>query len=84
MSKLEKLVASLLNDAGDYSYSDAKKVLSDFGFKEVRVKGSHHTFRHEDGRTQVIPLKHGKRVKKVYIKEIVQLLELKEWYEQQQ
>lgn len=83
MSKLEKLVASLLNDAGDYSYSDTKKVLSNFGFKEIRSKGSHHTFRHEDGRTQIVPLKHGKRVKKFYIKEIVNLLALEEWYEQQ-
>ena len=83
MSKLEKLVASLLANSGDYSYSDTKKVLSNFGFVEIRAKGSHHTFRHKDGRVQVIPLKHGKRVKKFYVKEIVELLKLKEWYEQQ-
>jgi len=82
MSKLEKLIASLLADSGEYPFSDTKKVLSKFGFLEVRIRGSHHTFRHEDGRIQVIPVKHGKTVKKSYVKETVELLKLKEWYEQ--
>ncbi|MEL7359363.1 MAG: type II toxin-antitoxin system HicA family toxin [Cyanobacteria bacterium J06560_6] len=81
MSKLEKLVASLLSDAGEYDFSDTKKVLITFGFVESRVKGSHHVFKHKDGRRQVIPVKHGKKVKKFYVKETVELLQLKEWYE---
>lgn len=50
MTKLEKLVASLLKDAGDYPYADIEKIANAFGFEEVRSKGSHHTFRHADGR----------------------------------
>ncbi len=84
MSKIEKLVASLLADAGDYAFSDTKKVLLAFGFAEVRSKGSHHVFKHEDGRRQVIPVKQGKKVKKFYVKETVTLLGLEDWYEQQQ
>ena len=84
MSKLEKLVASLLNDAGDYPFSDVKRILIAFGCQEVRVRGSHHIFRHADGRKiPAIPTKGGKTVKKAYVKELVQILELEEWYEQQ-
>ncbi|MEL7459246.1 MAG: type II toxin-antitoxin system HicA family toxin [Pseudomonadota bacterium] len=64
MSKLEKLIASLLGDSSDHAFSDLKKVLLKFGFVEDRSKGSHPIFRHEDGRRQVIPKKHGRRVRK--------------------
>lgn len=83
MSKLEKLVASLLADTGEYPFSDTKKVLLTFGFTEMRSNGSHHVFKHPDGRRQVIPVKHGKKVKRFYVKETVTLLKLEEWYEQQ-
>ncbi|MFM6282651.1 MAG: type II toxin-antitoxin system HicA family toxin [Dolichospermum sp.] len=49
-----------------------------FGFEEVRSKGSHHTFRHEDGRIQIVPKKEGQKVKGIYIKQIVKLLRLEE------
>lgn len=83
MSKLEKLVASLLRDSSDYSFSDLKKVLIAFGYVEVRIRGSHHTFRNPDGQTQVIPKKHGKKVRKPYVKRTVKILNLEDWYEQQ-
>ncbi|MEL7067855.1 MAG: type II toxin-antitoxin system HicA family toxin [Cyanobacteria bacterium J06581_3] len=83
MSKLEKLVASLLRDSSDYSFSDLKKVLIAFGYSEIRVRGSHHTFRNEKGQTQIVPKKHGKKVIKPYVKRAVKILNLKEWYEQQ-
>lgn len=82
MSRLEKLVASLLKDSGEYAFSDARKVLLEFGFAEDRIKGSHHVFKHRDGRRQVIPVKKGSMVKKFYVKETVELLNLKDWYEQ--
>lgn len=82
MSKIEKLIASLLGDSSDHSFSELKKVLLEFGFVESRSKGSHHVFKHEDGRRQVIPKKHGKKVKKPYVDETVTLLKLAEWYEQ--
>lgn len=84
MSRIEKLVASFLSNSSDFKFSDVEKVLSAFGFQDVRSKGSHHMFRHPDGRKlPAIPKKDGNRVKKIYIKRIVQILELEEWYEQQ-
>ena len=50
MSKIEKLVASLLGETNDHSFSDLKKVLLAFGFVEVRSNGSHHMFRDNKGR----------------------------------
>ncbi|MEM6599052.1 MAG: type II toxin-antitoxin system HicA family toxin [Cyanobacteria bacterium P01_C01_bin.69] len=83
MSKLEKRVASLLRDSSDYAFSDLKKVLLAFGYTEVRVQGSHHTFRDEKGHVQVVPKKGGKKVKKPYVKRAAKILKLEEWYEQQ-
>lgn len=83
MSKLEKLVASLLGDSKDHVFSDLKKVLLAFGFEENRSSGSHHVFKHPDGRRQVIPKKHGKKVRKVYVDKAVKALNLVEWYEKQ-
>jgi len=40
------------------SSKDMAKILEKLGFKEVRQKGSHKSFKHEDGRTTVIPF-HG-------------------------
>ena len=57
--------------------------MSAFGFHDVRSKGSHHMFRHPDGRKLPAISKKGKKVKKVYVKKIVQILELEEWYEEQ-
>ena len=83
MTKLEKLVGSFLSNSSDFRFSDVEKVLSAFGFQEVRSKGSHHMFRHSDGRKLPPIPKKGTKVKKIYIRRIVQLLELAEWYEQQ-
>ncbi len=35
------------------------KVLKKLGFRETRVKGSHHRFAHSDGRKTTVPV-HGK------------------------
>jgi len=84
MSKLEQLIASLLKDAGEYPFADVEKALIAFGCEKVRSKGSHHIFRHPTIKgLPSIPKKGGKNVKRYYVKEIVKVLELKEWYEQQ-
>lgn len=35
------------------------KILKQFGFEDVRIKGSHHFLKHLDGRATVVPV-HGK------------------------
>ncbi|HEY9826611.1 MAG TPA: type II toxin-antitoxin system HicA family toxin [Stenomitos sp.] len=83
MSKFDKLVLVFLSEPSDLVFADVRKLLVNFGFHEDSVSGSHHIFRHEDGRMISIPVKGGQKVKKIYIKKINELLNLEEWYEQQ-
>ncbi|HAZ47988.1 MAG TPA: type II toxin-antitoxin system HicA family toxin [Cyanobacteria bacterium UBA11369] len=54
-------------------------ILTAFGFEEKRSKGSHHSFRDSAGRTITVPKKGGQKVKGVYVQQIVELLNLEEW-----
>ena len=76
MSRLEKLIAHLCSEPTEASFSDVQKVLEHFNFVEVRASGSHHIFRDRDGRMIVVPKKSGSKVKKVYIKKVINLLDL--------
>lgn len=76
MSKLEKLIAHLCSEPVEATFSDIQKLLEHFDFMEARASGSHHVFRHKDGRMIVIPKKSGNKVKKIYIKKVISLLDL--------
>ena len=78
MGKLEKLIDKLLRDPPELSYDDVYYILSKSGFEEVSAKGSrsHHTFRNNRGQKITVPKKGGKTVKRIYLKQIVILLEL--------
>ena len=78
MGKLEKLIDKLLRDPPELSYDDVYYILTNFGFKEVSTKGSHHTFRNNQGQKITVPKKGGKTVKRTYLKQIVMLLKLGE------
>lgn len=84
MSRTVKLIKLFLSNPPEASFSDVKYLLEAFEFEEVRSSGSHHIFRHTDGRMQTVPKKHGQKVKKAYIKQIVKLLRLEEWYDQEE
>ncbi|PSB00797.1 type II toxin-antitoxin system HicA family toxin [Merismopedia glauca] len=76
MGKLEKLVEQFIGGLAEASFEDVRYILEAFGFEEKRSKGSHHIFVNELGQAITIPKKGGKKVKKVYIKRIVELLNL--------
>lgn len=76
MDKLEKLIDKLLRDPPELSYDDVYYILSNYGFEEVSVKGSHHTFRNSKRQKITVPKKGGKIVKRTYLKQIVILLKL--------
>lgn len=38
------------------------KALRGAGFEVIRIKGSHHFMRHEDGRTTVVPVHSGETI----------------------
>lgn len=79
MGKLEKLVQQFLNQPPEVRFEDVVYILSAFGFEEKRSKGSHHSFRDSQGRKITVPKKGGQKVKGVYVQQIVELLKLEEW-----
>ena len=76
MGKLGKLIQKLLIDPPELSYDDVYYILTQFNFQEISNKGSHHTFRNEKSLKITIPKKGGQTVKRIYLKQIVKLLEL--------
>ncbi|MFB2878305.1 type II toxin-antitoxin system HicA family toxin [Floridanema aerugineum] len=79
MSQLEKLIKFFLSYPTEARFEDVERLLTAFDFEEVRSKGSHHIFLHEDGRQLTIPKKGGKKVEKIYIKQITKLLRLEDY-----
>jgi predicted RNA binding protein YcfA (HicA-like mRNA interferase family) len=76
MGKLDKLIQQFLNYPPEVRFEDVRYLLEAFGFVEIRSKGSHHSFRNESGQKVVIPKKSGQKVKGIYVKLIVDLLDL--------
>lgn len=76
MGKLEKLIELFLRQPPEVRFADVCYLLEAFGYVEQRSKGSHHTFSDPDGKTIVIPKVSGQKVKRVYVKRIIELLEL--------
>lgn len=79
MSKIAKLIQYLLSRPPEARFEEISYVLRKFGYQEVRVKGSHHVFENEQGDVIVVPKKGGKKVKKTYIEEVIKLLDLENW-----
>jgi predicted RNA binding protein YcfA (HicA-like mRNA interferase family) len=52
------------------------KALGKAGFAVVRVKGSHHFLRHEDGRTTVVPVHAGETIGPGLVSKILRDCEL--------
>lgn len=42
------------------------------GFKAIRQKGSHKFYRHPDGRTTIVPIHPGKKIKRTLLKAILE------------
>ncbi|MGI9066258.1 MAG: type II toxin-antitoxin system HicA family toxin [Pyrinomonadaceae bacterium] len=70
-----KLLERLKNNPRSATFDDIRTLLSQEGFTLDRVTGSHHIFKRV-GLTFVIPV-HGNRVKSVYVKRVVELIEAK-------
>lgn len=79
MGKLKKLIEQFLNYPPEVRFDNVVYILLAFGFEEKISKGSHHSFRDSQGRKITIPKKGGQKVKGVYIQQIVELLNLEEW-----
>ena len=51
--------------------SEIIKILQILGFKEVRQKGSHKQFKHQDGRMTTIPVHKGRDISPILLKQII-------------
>jgi predicted RNA binding protein YcfA (HicA-like mRNA interferase family) len=73
MSKQEKFRARLKNNPNNATFSDIRKLLEQVGFALDRITGSHHIFV-KDEITFVVPV-HNNKVKTIYVKRVIELLE---------
>lgn len=55
MGQLEKLIEKMRHLPPEMRYEEVARALEAHGFEEVRSSGSHHVFRHPDGRMQTVP-----------------------------
>jgi len=75
VSKKEKLLAKMLQLPPEARFEDVVALLVMFGFEEAGSKGSHHVFSRAGCGRLTVPKLGGKKVKKTYIKQILQMLE---------
>lgn len=73
MSKREKLFQRLKNNPRDVTFAQIEKLLVQENFILDRVAGSHHIFK-RGLITFVIPV-HQNKVKSVYVKRVIELIE---------
>lgn len=52
------------------------RILSNLGFIEVRQKGSHKQFRHEDGRATTVPFHKGRDISPRLLRQIAKDIDL--------
>jgi predicted RNA binding protein YcfA (HicA-like mRNA interferase family) len=79
MSRLKKLVEQFLKQPVEVRFEDVRYLLEAFGFEEKRSKGSHYSFRDSLGKIVTVPKKGEQKVKGVYVQQIVEMLNLQDW-----
>lgn len=81
MSSISKLVEKFLFRQNAIEVNDVKRLLHFFGYQERRNPGSECIF-HKKGAYPInVPTVQGRHVKSVYVRRLVKLLSLEEWYE---
>ena len=83
MAKLKKLVRKMLNAPAYLPLEEVRKVLEDFGYELVNQRGSHMSFMNGNGDQITLISIQGKRIARTYVKRVVGLLGLEEWYDEQ-
>ena len=83
MSRLDKLVEQFLREPPEVSFADVAKVLEAFGYVERSSGGgSHRAFVKRGHPPKIVPTIKGRRVKRAYIRMIIENLNLEDWYEE--
>ena len=84
MAREKKLVQKMLNRPGDMMLEEINRVLTSFGYDLFNQRGSHSTYVNNLGQQIVVVATNGRIVTKNYIKRVVDLLNLEEWYNEQE
>ncbi|MBE9202770.1 type II toxin-antitoxin system HicA family toxin [Synechocystis salina LEGE 06099] len=79
MGKLSKIIRKFLTHPPEVRFEEVEYLLKEFGYIQIRSKGSHHTFENADGDVIVIPKKGGKIAKRTYAEKLIKLLDLENW-----
>jgi predicted RNA binding protein YcfA (HicA-like mRNA interferase family) len=82
VAKFLKLIKSLLKEPPEVEYNDIEKVLEYFGWELRNVRGSHFTY-YKEGYMPFVVVKQKNKVKRGYVRKLIKILELEEWYEKQ-
>lgn len=75
MGWLEKLLEKMRRLPPEMRYEEVERVLRAYGFAEERSRGSHHIFRHPNGRKLTVPKHRGQVVKTAYLKQVLKAIE---------
>ena len=79
--RLVKLAGKILQNPKDIDFYELRKLLEGFGFecRQPRGGSSHYVFR----RAGMMPISvpKNKPVSRIYVKQVIDLLGLEEWYE---
>lgn len=76
MTKIDKLKEKLLRKPHGIKFNEVRTILEHSGFKNTRTKGSHFFF--TDGVKRIVIPTHNNKVKRVYIEEIIKILNMEE------
>jgi predicted RNA binding protein YcfA (HicA-like mRNA interferase family) len=80
MANLIKIVGKMLGLPSDMLFEEIKVVLRAFGYMP-KAKGSSHVVFRKQGCLPITVPKAKNKVKKCYLKRIIELLNLEEWHE---
>jgi len=82
LASVVKIVGKFLREPSgpEFDFEEVKKVLEKFGYELSGGSGSHFCFRRKRSPLINLPMHKGK-VKRKYVKEVVKILNLEEWYE---
>ncbi|MFA5480362.1 MAG: type II toxin-antitoxin system HicA family toxin [Candidatus Muiribacteriota bacterium] len=79
-SKLKKLIRKFIESPNNIVFKEIEKLLQAFGYEKAKQGGSHNVFR-KNGCNPITVPDNKKPVKTVYIKEIIKILNLEDFYE---
>lgn len=77
-----KYVKHLFSNTPDFPLREVERVLKRFGFVRTAVRGSHFRYeRNVDGEVITVPVVKGRKVKRWYVRNMIDQLHLEEWIE---